>query len=128
MWTKSAFDYIAQERNRSPNAFRHLPASQEEFDAEVNRRQRAQVDEAQALLDVGGGGFSFGELAGNMAAQFTDPVTAGTLTLGAPLGASWKATIGIEAALGGADLTLPLIFRDGQMSLGPIPLGAAPRL
>ncbi|MGB3316941.1 MAG: DUF2125 domain-containing protein [Albidovulum sp.] len=39
-----------------------------------------------------------------------------------------KALNGLALLSGGQELTLPLVFADGRMSLGPIPLGPAPRL
>ena len=38
-----------------------------------------------------------------------------------------KALDGLAQLGGGSELTLPLVFADGWMSLGPIPLGPAPR-
>ncbi|MEO1024023.1 MAG: phage tail tip lysozyme [Pseudomonadota bacterium] len=75
-----------------------LPTSAEAFDRLVLERRRAELDEAQAILDSGPDGAWGAELLGRLYAGATDEATLATLPFG--LGGSISRVVVSEAALG----------------------------
>ncbi|SHI52112.1 DUF2125 domain-containing protein [Wenxinia saemankumensis] len=83
--------------------------------------------EAGGRLDVGPDGVPTGRIdiaVRNWAPLLDTAIAAGLVPAQAAPAIRQGARI---AALGQSDLTLPLVFEGGRVSLGPIPLGAAPR-
>ena len=96
-------DRIQQLRAFDPARFGTLPATVEEFEAEIQRRDKAEEDEVRALLDRGDSGLA--QFAGGMAGAMTDPanIALGLLSGGTGTGLRGALTFAArEAALGAA--------------------------
>ncbi len=91
-----------------PERFSKVPQTIEQFEAEISRRLKADLDEANATLAMGGTGAGVAEFAGRGGAGMTDETSLALLPFGGVGGGILK-TIGREAALGafGEALILP---------------------
>ncbi len=117
-WPKMT-DLIVSEAGRlaatSPEAaadWAGLPLSPEAFDQQIDAGRRADLDEAQAVLDQPGGAIA--EFVGTGARAMTDPTSLMLLPFGVS-GSVWR-MIASEAALGAAGeaAVLPREFRVAQ--------------
>lgn len=79
-----------------------FPSTQEDFDAIVNSRRQAEYDEQIAVLSSAPKGSWGAEFLGGVWADMTDERMLPFLFVGAPARVGLAATVGIEAALGGA--------------------------
>lgn len=96
-------DQVADLRQFDPATFGQLPASRAEFEAEVNRRDKAVEDEMRALLSRGDSPVAQG--AGAIAGAVIDPLNIAMATLGGPTGTGVRGALRFgagEAALGAA--------------------------
>ncbi|MGR3456084.1 phage tail tip lysozyme [Pseudooceanicola sp.] len=111
-----AVDQVKELRQFDPDRFGHLPASREEFDAEVLRRRREEVAELQDLLGAAPEGSWGPELIGSLGAGLRDEWTLITLPFGAAGGLSVGRVAAIEALAGGAGeaLSLPDQYRASE--------------
>ncbi|MBR9766042.1 MAG: hypothetical protein GYB53_21625 [Rhodobacteraceae bacterium] len=89
---------VAELRGFEPATFDRLPASAEEFDAEVERRRRAEFEEFMELQGNAPEGAWFPELVGSLGAGARDEYTLLTLPLGGFSGAGAKLGFGALAA------------------------------
>lgn len=118
-----------------------LPLDEAAFEAEVNRRLKADYEEAQAVLSMGGRGAGVTEFAGRMLGAATDPVGLGFMLAGGPVGTGLRGAasfVGREALLGGMSeafvlpgmydmaerLDLPEPNAAAQIALGTLASGA----
>ncbi|MFD2854022.1 phage tail tip lysozyme [Seohaeicola zhoushanensis] len=111
-------------RSAGDPAWEGLPATRDEMTAEVNRRRRDVLDDAEAVMDAGSGLAGF---LGGSARAMTDPISLAMAPLGAG-GALWKITAR-EALLGAAGeaLVLPREFEVAEDLDLPTP-AVLPRL
>lgn len=90
---------------KDPTKFGDLPLTQEQFDARIQRDRAAALEEAQAIIDLPGGGFA--EVMGSLSRQFTRPANLALMPFG--FGAGGVARfIASEALLSGAASALAL--------------------
>ncbi|QPM89159.1 phage tail tip lysozyme [Pseudooceanicola algae] len=108
-----ALRQVADLRAFDPDTFGSLPTTPEEFDREVLRRRRAELDDLMDLLQAAPSGGWAPELAGSLGAGIWDPWTALTLPFGAAGRLSVPMTAAIEGVAGAAGeaLSLPDQFR-----------------
>lgn len=90
-------DEAAVAAKAAPGDFGGLPLTREEFDARVAAERKAELDEAQAILDQPGGLIS--EFVGTSARAMTDRTSLALMPFGAS-GAAWRVVLG-EVVLGG---------------------------
>lgn len=88
-----------------------FPRSKEEFDRTIDEGRRADLDEAQALLDQPGGGFS--EFLGAGARAMTDEYSLALLPFGLT-GSAWRMIAG-EAILGGIG-EVPSVIKETRVA------------
>lgn len=96
-------DRVRQLREFDPARFATMPASVEEFEAELRRRDKAEEDEARAVL--GRGDSTLAQLAGGIAGAMTDPANIGLAFLSGGTGTGARGALTFaarEAALGAA--------------------------
>lgn len=92
--------------------FADFPTTAEEFDAEVQRRRKADFDQNRAMLDRGDS--TTAKVMGEMAATVVEPASLLTLPLGGTMANAGR-FIAAEAALGvGSDL--PGVIREQQVA------------
>jgi len=93
------FDGVRKAQAANPDL--KLPTSIEEFDAQVDMRRRAELDEARDVLDLADGFVP--ELIGDIGAELTNPESIPYLMMGA--GAGWRlgATMAAEGVAAGID-------------------------
>lgn len=93
------FDGVRKAQAANPDL--KLPTSIEEFDAQVDMRRRAELDEARDVLDLADGFVP--ELVGDVMAEVTNPESIPYLMMGA--GAGWRlgATMAAEGVAAGLD-------------------------
>lgn len=91
-------DEIGQLVARDPGKWGQYPLDREQFDAEIDRRRRAEIDEAERVLALPGGGFA--EFLGAGARAITDQTSLALAPFGFS-GAPLRFIAG-EAALGAA--------------------------
>lgn len=97
----TVFDQLGtMDRQEGPTAIGGLPRSKRDFDTEIDRRLRAQYDEAQEVLGLQPDGAWVSELAGNFWAGASDEATVITLPFGASTGAPLWKIMAMEFALG----------------------------
>lgn len=98
------FDVIKALKISEPEKYADTPTTEEEFQAQVLKRRRAEYDEQVSILDNAPGDAFAAQTIGELWAGFSDPLSIATLPLGGPeaKGAiSLLKSIGIEAAVGG---------------------------
>lgn len=98
-------DEVSRNVPRDPAKWGQLPLTQQEFDKRIDAQLARERGEAQAILDLPGGGVA--EFAGSAARAITDARTLVMLPFGVT-GGFWR-TVGTEAALGavGSAVMLP---------------------
>ncbi|WP_226783195.1 hypothetical protein [Oceaniglobus trochenteri] len=99
----------ALEAAENPDAWDDMPLDPKAFTARINSQRKADLAEAEAVLNQPGGAFA--EFAGSMARAFVDPVNLALAPFG--LGGSLGRVIVSEAALGAAGeaASLPREYR-----------------
>lgn len=116
-----------------PGDYGDLPLDLDQLDAEATRRRKAELEEAQAALAMGGRGAGLAEFFGRAATAVSDPVSLGMLPLGGG-GTSLARIAAREAALGaiGEAAILPRMYDVAEEldlpepdALAQIALGAA---
>ena len=97
---------VQRQRHQDPGPWAAFPASIEEFNTRINGQRKADLDEAQAVLDQPGGGVA--EFLGTMARDFTDEASLAMLPFGAGAGSGLR-VMATEMLLGAAGnmVTLP---------------------
>ncbi|MEE3098215.1 MAG: hypothetical protein VX463_00465, partial [Pseudomonadota bacterium] len=104
-----------------PGRWGALPISEAAFQAEIDRRLRAELEDAQTTLSMGGAGGGAAELLGGFGSAATDPLSLVMMPLGGSGGL--LRVIAAEAALGavGEALALPAQFRSAEALDQPDP-------
>jgi hypothetical protein len=102
-------DEVSREVPTNPTKYGTLPLSREQFDLAIDGERKAELEEAQSILDQPGGGFA--EFLGGSARAMTDQTSLMLLPFGVSSGA--LRTIVSEAALGaiGEAAVLPREFQ-----------------
>ena len=95
---RALMDEIGKARAAGDGVWQDLPASLDEFEAEIDRRRAAELQEAEDLLAIEGPGV--GGFLGGGARAMTDPASLMLIPLG--LGGSLARVVISEAILGAA--------------------------
>ena len=96
---------------RQPGDYGDLPLDMEQLEAEATKRRKAELEEAQAAVQMGGGGAGVAEFFGRAATAISDPVSLAMLPIGG--GSSSLARLALrEGALGvlGEAAVLPRMY------------------
>jgi hypothetical protein len=114
-WAGLVFDRISVERAANPDKWKDAPSDLNDAYQRIDARRRSELQEAQAILDLPGGGVA--EFLGSAAREVVDPIN----IMLAPLGVEGSAArvVAGEAVLGGVaeGLSVPT-ERDVASDLG----------
>lgn len=104
------FEEAQKARDEAPNEWVDLPTNPDELEERTLKRRQTELQEAQDLLAIDGGGVA--GFAGASARAMTDPLSLAMLPLGLGSGSLMRLTLS-EAVLGGASeaLLLPREYR-----------------
>lgn len=94
---RAMFDVIKALKISEPEKYADTPTSEEEFQAQVLKRRRAEYDEQISILDNAPGDAFAAQTIGELWAGFSDPLSIATLPLGGP---EAKSAIGLLKSLG----------------------------
>ncbi|MAS41730.1 MAG: hypothetical protein CML43_01010 [Rhodobacteraceae bacterium] len=118
---KQVLEAAANAAAEDPGRWGSLPISEEAFQAQIDRELKAELDDANETLSMGGRGAGVAEFLGAAGSAATDPLSLAMLPLGGTGGL--MRILATEAALGAAGeaLALPAQYRTAEALEQPDP-------